>query len=307
MLTQITKALSLDLTFMWFLVGILAFAIVFWVRFSWQMKRREKLEKSPQAEKLLRPAGYSLGIRMDSVMSDIVEMLIGAALMWGLTAILSKFTITVLAASIPVLWGAALGLVSLYCLARGLFLMRQILEKLREFQNMKLGMRGEQAVAEVLHEVAEHGYRAFHDLQGGEGWNIDHVAVGSKGVFLIETKTRRKRGAQGNQPSHVVRVDHKVLQFPWGEDRKAIPQAVQNAKWLANYLSKKTGESVSVEALVVLPGWFVEAMNAKVAKTKVMNTTYLSGFLARQTEKLAPSQVRRIITALDEKCRDLNF
>jgi hypothetical protein len=48
-------------------------------------------------------------------------------------------------------------------------------------------------------------------------------------------------------------------------------------------------------------------MNAKVAKTKVMNTTYLSGFLERQTEKLAPSQVRRIVTALDEKCRDLDF
>jgi hypothetical protein len=307
MLAQIFKIPPLDLTFLWFFVGPFAFAIVLWTLFFFQEKRRVKEGKPPQTDKLLRPAGYSLGIRIDEAFTDLVNMLITGALMWGLGAGLGQYTIQVLAAPVPAIWGVAFGVVSLYCLVRGVFLTKIILQKMREIQNLKLGMRGEQAVAEVLHEVAEQGYRSFHDLQGGEDWNIDHVAVGSKGVFLIETKARRRRGARSNQPSHVVRVDDKGLHFPRGDDQKAIPQAEQNGRWLANYLTKKTGEGVEVEALVVLPGWFVENLNAKSARVKVMNTTYLTGFLARQPERLPAAQVRRIIAALDEKCRDLEF
>jgi hypothetical protein len=35
--------------------------------------------------------------------------------------------------------------------------------------------------------------------------------------------------------------------------------------------------------------------------------TYLTGFLRREAEKLEAAQVRRIIAALDEKCRDVEF
>jgi hypothetical protein len=38
-----------------------------------------------------------------------------------------------------------------------------------------------------------------------------------------------------------------------------------------------------------------------------MSANYLPEFLQRQGEKIEPAQVRRIITALDEKCRDLEF
>jgi len=38
-----------------------------------------------------------------------------------------------------------------------------------------------------------------------------------------------------------------------------------------------------------------------------MNAAYLAGFLRRQDENLDPAQVRRLITALDEKCRTLTF
>ena len=62
-----------------------------------------------------------------------------------------------------------------------------------------------------------------------------------------------------------------------------------------------------VEPLVVLPGWFVKFSEKGNFSVKAMNANYLPGFLARQAEKIAPAQVRRIITALDEKCRDVEF
>jgi hypothetical protein len=52
---------------------------------------------------------------------------------------------------------------------------------------------------------------------------------------------------------------------------------------------------------VVLPGWFVKNSEKGNFRVNVMNAKYLPGFLRRQNETIEPSQVRRIITALDEK------
>ncbi len=38
-----------------------------------------------------------------------------------------------------------------------------------------------------------------------------------------------------------------------------------------------------------------------------MNAKYLVGFLRGQPERIEAPQVKRIITALDEKCRDVEF
>ena len=102
------------------------------------------------------------------------------------------------------------------------------------------------------------GFRVFHDMPGGGDWNIDHIAVGTRGVFLIETKARRRRGSRNGQQSHEVIFDGEALQFPTYREAKPIEQAKRNAQWLSNFLTKKTGEPVQVAPLVVLPGWFVK-------------------------------------------------
>jgi hypothetical protein len=38
-----------------------------------------------------------------------------------------------------------------------------------------------------------------------------------------------------------------------------------------------------------------------------MNATFLPGHLQRQSEKIEDAQVRRIISAIDDKCRDVEF
>ena len=63
---------------------------------------------------------------------------------------------------------------------------------------------------------------------------------------------------------------------------------------------------MAIQALIVLPGWYVEQGKGNF-NVKAMNAAYLAGFLRREDEKLKAAQVRRIITALDEKCRDMEF
>src|ERR1019366_1592746 len=221
-------------------------------------RRRKRLEKPPQLEKLLRPPGYSLSIRLDEVFDKIIFesfMASGLAVFAGASAICvglfwaNHVSPVVLLVSV-LIFAASAGLVVSAVL--------RAFRRVREAENIRLGLRGEQAVAEALGEAADSGFRAFHDLEDAKIGNIDHVAAGSRGVFLIETKARRRRLSRSGQPEHEVVFNGESLQFPSGiNDAHSIQQAKINAKWLSNCLGKKTGEPVRVEPLVVLPGWFV--------------------------------------------------
>lgn len=57
----------------------------------------------------------------------------------------------------------------------------------------------------------------------------------------------------------------------------------------------------------MLPGWYAERATADTKGVTAMNATYLKKYLANQPAQLPAAQLRRIITALDEKCRDLGF
>jgi hypothetical protein len=72
-------------------------------------------------------------------------------------------------------------------------------------------------------------------------------------------------------------------------------------------LTKKTAEPVQVAPLVVLPGWFVKISERGNFSVWVMNTTRLPNHLLGQREQIEQAQVRRIISAIDDKCRDVEF
>jgi hypothetical protein len=47
-------------------------------QFFFDRARRKKTEKPPQTEKLLRPAGYSLSLRLDKIFDVMVDNIIAA-------------------------------------------------------------------------------------------------------------------------------------------------------------------------------------------------------------------------------------
>ncbi len=292
----------------WFLiVGGLGPLLLFYLRETREKQRREEVESPPQEEKLLRPPGHSLALQLDTIwevftMRFLLSIGCGmlSSLFWPMVLAFLNVPQYRVWALIPLAPALALVILTGHYLSEA----RTLLGKAR---NYRLGLRGEQAVAEALTEVASAGYRAFHDLPGGDTWNIDHVVVGPPGVFVIETKARSRRAVSTKQPAHKVGYDVETLYFPTGEDRQAIPQARRNARWVAEYLTRKTGERVEAAPMVVLPGWYVERATADTKGIAVMNATYLKKYLANQPSQLPAAQVRRIITALDDKCRDIQF
>jgi hypothetical protein len=280
-----------------FLVGLgalLPALVVIICKYFWS-RSRKKTSRSPQVEKLLRPAGYSLQLKLEAIMDSVMEDLFAAMVFAGGAVWIVEHN-----SNFAFLFAAPFILPSLFFTWR-------IVGKFRKAENYRLGLRGEQAVAESLVEVADSGYRAFHDFVSEKLGNLDHVVVGSRGVFLIETKARsRPAKSKSGQPAHEVVYDGGALQFPNFRESQPVQQAKRNAVWLENYLKKKTGENTPVEALIVLPGWFVRP-SVKSAEVKAMNATYLVSFLRSKPEKISPAQVTRIIAVIEENCRTIEF
>ena len=84
-------------------------------------------------------------------------------------------------------------------------------------RRIRLGFEGERHVGEALNQLMLVGYRVFHDFlitdKPRSIRNIDHIVIGSNGVFAVETKTRRKM--KGENGANSQSLDN-ALQYPWG-------------------------------------------------------------------------------------------
>lgn len=130
-----------------------------------------------------------------------------------------------------------------------------VLRAKRRAPNYRLGLDGELAVADILDDLRERGYKVLHDIPGERG-NVDHVVIGPAGVFAIETKARSK--VEGKYNSIRVKGD-RVCFTPSGNScDKAIPQAKAAAARIGSTLRERSGMQVYAQAVLVYPGWWVD-------------------------------------------------
>ncbi len=172
----------------------------------------------------------------------------------------------------------------------------------RRLWDFRLGFKGERVVGEELNQLLASGFKVFHDVPF-EGFNIDHVLVGTPGLYAIETKTRRKPADIKGQEKATVTFDGETLLFPKGyRDRDALDQARRNARTLAEWLTKATGERVLANAILTLPGWWVARKT--VADVNVLNPEEIKhSFPNQPRQPLSPEQVQRIAHQLTQRCR----
>lgn len=169
------------------------------------------------------------------------------------------------------------GITTAFAVPISLYAAFRIFQLGRKARRLKLGRDGERAVGQFLDDkLRPLGYHVLHDVRGGN-WNIDHIIVGPNGLFTIETKTRSKprRGCP------VVRYDgESVTVGGWKPDRDPVSQANAQAAWLSETLSRSLGLKLPVQAVVVFPGWFVEASGSQSAgKAWVLSPKALPSFV----------------------------
>ena len=294
------------------LLGFLPLFLSVW-RWRRETRQREASTKKPQSEKILRPPGHSLSeqiAKLEAKENDAMLLSFGCGMVGSLLTTVGLLLLTLyVLTDKPHLVSSILNICSgLAAIGGSIYFARKWTQGRKEMADRQLGLRGEQAVAEFLAEAGELGFRSYHDLEGEADWNIDHVGVGTRGVFLIETKARTKFPSKnpGQHPDHEAWVDGPLIRFPTFDDSKTTNQAQGNARWLSNYLRGKTGESIFVMPLVVIPGWFVK-LKSKDCPVMVLSAKQLPAFLKNQNQGLDPKLVTQIRTALAERCRDLEF
>lgn len=235
--------------------------------------RRSPLRAAP-----LRQPGQSIQEEIERLREDVfldrLTQLFVAFVVWSVALTLWLF---------PAPPGLFFALVSIAFAGVAAWAVPQIVRAKREIGHLRLGLAGERAVAECLELVAHDGFWVVHDLRG-EGFNVDHVVVGTQGVFTVETKTLSKPAtgdARVRFDGETLRVDSHVL------DRDPLVQARAQAAWVRRTLQELTGQVYPVRPVVVFPGWYVErAPAAARADVWVMEPKELRGWLSREPHML---------------------
>lgn len=154
----------------------------------WRREKRQRQARAPISEKLLRPAGESLRLRIDDLGEQFGDRLTFAMILPG--GMLAAVLLTSPDGSIS---QSRAVVAFVICTLVLLLLLRRAFQTHEELSDCRLGFHGERAVAEELNQLMAEGCRVFHDLPMEPYGNIDHVIVSMAGVFAVETKTRRKR------------------------------------------------------------------------------------------------------------------
>jgi len=79
-------------------------------------------------------------------------------------------------------------------------------------ENWRSGAWGEQATAQALRALEKEGWVVLHDLPAGRG-NVDHIAVGPGGVFLLDSKRLAGSVSVDDEGVTVRRLDDRELTY----------------------------------------------------------------------------------------------
>lgn len=181
------------------------------------------------------------------------------------------------------------------------FAIGKAIKLLHERRTIQLGYEDELAAGRELEQLDHDGFYVYHGF-AAETFTIDHIVVGPKGVFAVETKTHARSASKNRVEDATVRYDGRMLYFPRAEDFETIDRARQQADWLSDWLGNAIGEPIAARAIVALPGWVVKRTSAD--GIPVVNPQQFSSLFKHiKPRPLSDAAILRINHQLDQKCR----
>ena len=160
-------------------------------------------------------------------------------------------------------------------------------------KQLKQGRDGERYVATYLENLRQFGFYVYHDIPTGDA-NIDHVLIGSRGIFTIETKTLSKpvRGeCKIRVAADGISVNGILL------DRNPLVQAKAQAGWLRAFFGDADFK-VAVRPVILFPGWFVEPFDINAVGAWILEPKALEGYVSNQRDSIPPEQAKAMAAAL---------
>jgi hypothetical protein len=272
------------------LVGVVPLFIVVGLLY-WQLRRLDADQRREAITTELRklPASSLQKQRDDLVERQLSSVFAAIVIGFSTVGIFSSRRISVTTFN----WDMLDSLALLTIIGSGFYYGRRMISEMPQGRKLKQAIRAEQAAAQELAASLAGDNRIIHDILAGD-FNIDHVVITPAGVFAVETKSRLKPPAGNGTPK--VKYNGKQLEFPGWTETKPLEQASRQARWLADYLQKSTGESYPVTAVLALPGWYIERVAPiSPGMVQVINPKN-SGWLllpGKQPTRLEPAAIQR--------------
>jgi len=162
-------------------------------------------------------------------------------------------------------------------------------------EKWRWGSQGERRTAKVLRCLPRQAWRVWHDIDGGNGTNIDHVVVGDAGLFLLDSKNYSGEG----------RIEDGELRVRWLEDPDdgwvchGIVSRMRGASAeLKEKIEAVTGVRVWVQPVVVLWMTFPQRV-AQVSDVFFVHGEALKEWLLERKPSARLSANERIIGFLE--------
>lgn len=163
---------------------------------------------------------------------------------------------------------------------------------LRSLEGYFKGARGEEAVAALLAALPA-GYHVFHDVACGGAGSVDHVVVGPRGLFVVETKCWS--GAVTAE-GETVRVDGRE------PSRQPVAQACASAHALHAFLAARVGAAPACLPLVCFASnTLSEDVVAAGARATLCNAKVLLSLVTAHAGHLSPDEIERVVKVMEHK------
>jgi hypothetical protein len=235
---------------------------------------------SPLKAKPLRNPGQSLDEQLQRLFDEQLLSVYWIAAMFVIMAVLEWLAVWQRWPRLPVPWTiTAVGAVLYFA-----WFFRRFRKRARD---LRLGRDGERAVGQYLEGLREAAARVFHDVPA-EAFNLDHVVISRRGIFIVETKTCSKPHPRATVS---VRGD-QILLAGRVMTRNPVEQVRAQVAWLAHLLEQSTGKSLPIRGTVVFPGWFIEpSSDAKRLGVWVLEPKALPAFIENEPVRLTDADV----------------
>ena len=177
--------------------------------------------------------------------------------------------------------------------------------------HLRRAIDAQMVTAQSLGLLMRQDYWVFHDVHVGEQ-RINHLVLGPRGAFCIDTKARRvprRWGWTGPRPRPRAQCafDGEKLHFPGWTETRSLEDVEYQADWMRGWMAEATGEpetAIPAYGAIALPGWRVASTHWKRLIVFNPSTPNMLVQGAARDARLDATTAHQIVKQLQGHCRE---